>query len=662
MDNDAPRTSAEPLLKFPDFPFGGAPKQDPIEAKIQASIESGQITNTEQAYLRKVEAEDFKFSRSSIPPGQQEAHAKEVARRKAEYAKLVDRFIASDSPMAVVDELDLAKVSRLDRDSMSRQHGKLLAGVANKSISRAEFHQLVHYSLQTEKLRAKMREGGYTAKEREVIEQRLRHFDVLLNKLSKETSPEKDWKPEAGETGQEIDRIFNDALENGKPNPFGSSIFGANMASSGGPLDRLHSKAYGAAVLKRKGKVYDDERSDVRAAIARPTQNVETIKFGPVNEAWIKRLKEMFPAIDSNQDGKLDEAEVLAALRDPKWKGDDAKLLAATLQVFPELADYPAPPPRPLPGMFLPPLLGQNLNQEPKTLSLGALSSSGDKDFDYKDRAAFLSFTSDQLKDKASGPVSLYGGKAGPDIGSLQQGSEGDCWLLAALSSMSPEKVKQMVRERKDGKYELHLPGRDPEIVDAPTEAERNFYASSNGIWACVIEKGVGQILEREKEHRCDNYLQGRRVLNGGQGTQALEILTGVPAAVVAFNTETDRPPVLWPTPEIKSTEPKPIDGKDPKLVGKMLTKAFADGRPVCVATRHMDNLQNPLSISGHEYSVVGYDPVKKLVTLRNPWGGREKADNDGKDDGVFTMTLREFQASFSQMTVGRTSADQPLF
>lgn len=55
----------------------------------------------------------------------------------------------------------------------------------------------------------------------------------------------------------------------------------------------------------------------------------------------------------------------------------------------------------------------------------------------------------------------------------------------------------------------------------------------------------------------------------------------------------------------------------------------------------------------GHAYSVQGYDPKTQTVTVHNPWGKDETADVDGKDDGVFTMPLKEFQASFSFMNIG---------
>lgn len=60
-----------------------------------------------------------------------------------------------------------------------------------------------------------------------------------------------------------------------------------------------------------------------------------------------------------------------------------------------------------------------------------------------------------------------------------------------------------------------------------------------------------------------------------------------------------------------------------------------------------------------HEYSIENYDPATRTVTIRNPWGKGDPltADGkprDGKDDGVFTMSLDEFQRTFSDVAYGQ--------
>ena len=55
----------------------------------------------------------------------------------------------------------------------------------------------------------------------------------------------------------------------------------------------------------------------------------------------------------------------------------------------------------------------------------------------------------------------------------------------------------------------------------------------------------------------------------------------------------------------------------------------------------------------GHVYSVLDFDPKTDKVTIRNPWGQTEAQDSkgmplDGKDDGIFELSLEDFAKTFS--------------
>jgi len=66
--------------------------------------------------------------------------------------------------------------------------------------------------------------------------------------------------------------------------------------------------------------------------------------------------------------------------------------------------------------------------------------------------------------------------------------------------------------------------------------------------------------------------------------------------------------------------------------------------------------------VRGHDFSVIAYDACTQKVTLRNPWGQGEPEKNgkalDGKDDGLFVMSLDEFRQNFYQITYGQGKGD----
>ena len=55
--------------------------------------------------------------------------------------------------------------------------------------------------------------------------------------------------------------------------------------------------------------------------------------------------------------------------------------------------------------------------------------------------------------------------------------------------------------------------------------------------------------------------------------------------------------------------------------------------------------------ILDHAYTLLGVEEKdgQQLVRLRNPWGSFESG-SDGKDDGVFTMPVAEYQKAFTMM------------
>jgi hypothetical protein len=59
-----------------------------------------------------------------------------------------------------------------------------------------------------------------------------------------------------------------------------------------------------------------------------------------------------------------------------------------------------------------------------------------------------------------------------------------------------------------------------------------------------------------------------------------------------------------------------------------------------------------PLAVTSHAYTIIGFDPSKNMVTIRNPWGRNPdfdpgnltKSDFEMMNDGVFKMSLKLFK------------------
>jgi len=93
------------------------------------------------------------------------------------------------------------------------------------------------------------------------------------------------------------------------------------------------------------------------------------------------------------------------------------------------------------------------------------------------------------------------------------------------------------------------------------------------------------------------------------------------------------------------------------------LQETLKNGRPITASVSNLGPLAKYLIddgiVDGHVYSVVGYDPKTKMVTVRNPWGEGEplNADGtakDGKNDGQFQMPLEDFKKNFNRVSYGQ--------
>lgn len=222
------------------------------------------------------------------------------------------------------------------------------------------------------------------------------------------------------------------------------------------------------------------------------------------------------------------------------------------------------------------------------------------------------------------------------DYKDLQQGSAGDCYFMAALASLAqrnPQKIVDMIQDNKNGTYTVKFPSK-PVTINAPTDTELGLYGEGKA-WVPIMEKAYGEL-------RNDKFIIPKvnpYDLIGGGSTivgRAIQELTGNPR-------DTD---FLFATTKDFTRERLKHAVENNKLMVASINKSLFG--------------KNELNLpDGHVYTILDYDPKTDKVKLRNPWGSTEAQNKDGStrdgtDDGIFEVTLDEFDKIFSTASYER--------
>ncbi|MGQ4358664.1 hypothetical protein [Streptomyces sp. SAS_272] len=225
-----------------------------------------------------------------------------------------------------------------------------------------------------------------------------------------------------------------------------------------------------------------------------------------------------------------------------------------------------------------------------------------------------------------------------------RQGGIGDCGMISTMGAVAghlPDTIRDVVRERDDGAYEVTLhetkyaASRDryeptgrpvrltvtselPVFSEVPDRAAFARTAEVGVAWPAILEKaiaGVDQTWDDERRAKWDRQhptadagTQGYvRLDNGSYGNERAEVLTqltGRPSSVVEFPSGYDM--------QGRSADRQLIED----IRGKL-----ADNCPVLVGTVSRERSEAPLAkdlISGHAYEVTEVDD-RGLFHLRNP-------------------------------------------
>ncbi|MCL2645479.1 MAG: discoidin domain-containing protein [Phycisphaerales bacterium] len=247
---------------------------------------------------------------------------------------------------------------------------------------------------------------------------------------------------------------------------------------------------------------------------------------------------------------------------------------------------------------------------------------------------------------------SLFG--AGPSDTDIHQGNLGDCYFLAAISSLAHSlsaSLMQMAVDLGDGSYAVQFMRTVNGVVtttyvrvdgDLPKyggSLYANRPTSGGAIWGCIMEKAYALF---RADNGTTNINPTYNSLNSGfPGNVFNDLGVGsTPFETFTVNTSGNLVPV------------------DTGSLFQTLQDAIAAGKAIAIdsdpAPTGLTLIPDSPIVGGHTYSIFAVftdsDGVKK-VTLKNPWGIDGTIGTsyyDGTNDGLITIAIADLPTWFS--------------
>lgn len=238
----------------------------------------------------------------------------------------------------------------------------------------------------------------------------------------------------------------------------------------------------------------------------------------------------------------------------------------------------------------------------------------------------------------------VEGGKLfvdGVSFDDVVQGSIGDCYMVAAFSSLAakdPKIIENAIKDNGNGTYTVRFyEGNgygtprpvnitvDGDIAQSAMGSARYGKSrDSKELWVGILEKAYAQ------------WKGGYEAVgNGGNSGAVFTALTGKPSSYTSTTSSTaDR---------IYST----------------IDNAISTGKPVTAGTFGKDSgvdYNGTGVYAWHAYTVLGTSEENgtRYVQLRNPWGSHDGGTiRDGKDDGIFKLPMADFMKLYQSVNIG---------
>ncbi|HEY9870229.1 MAG TPA: C2 family cysteine protease [Candidatus Obscuribacterales bacterium] len=351
-----------------------------------------------------------------------------------------------------------------------------------------------------------------------------------------------------------------------------------------------------------------------------------------------------FTRLDKDKDGFVSEYEIDRAMKDSDYKGKDAQLVTLLKSKREELEELSN---------------DENFDEDDGVTrkDIRELTKLAKKQEKSEDEQELVEDINGNLKSSGralkQGSRNLWGVNSNPVDSirpeAVRQRKVGDCPFMASLAGLAntpegKEQIKNMIEDNGDGTYTVTFPGdpKHPVTIDEPTQAELCHGAAptDDGIWVAVLEKAYGK---RQAKQSDEHYTYTTDSIDdGGYGRDVMPLLTG------------------------KTVDHDDLSETSKETTHEKLTAAMREGRPVVASTAYEDEDSGDgyTDRSGvptnHVFTVTGYDPETRMVTLRNPWGHGEPKFRarklDDPNDGVFQMSLDDFHREFEDVDYAKSA------
>ncbi len=275
----------------------------------------------------------------------------------------------------------------------------------------------------------------------------------------------------------------------------------------------------------------------------------------------------------------------------------------------------------------------------------------------------------------------------GPHPDDVLQGTLGDCYFLATVSSLAranPDLIKGLFARNDDGTLALDSAGRvqamfyreddygdfvrdlAPITTKIPVDRKgRPIFArvADQKLWVVALEKafavwndkfyGTSQRLEIEPS-RYERWRTGWDRIDGGHAWRVMEALTGIWASHHTIEATRESAFVTYTRIQRALAEGRLVDASSVSMRALKLHERVQSAR----ATRLLRNngslrIANDLITGGHAYSVFGaYERHgQRYVLLRNPFGERHRKSPES-EGATFELPLEKFTLLFNWLDV----------